>query len=104
MELQDLFQNIESHRFSALVNVANNFRTFVRAFASVPEVQQLTQAMQSPEVRAQIYERALELAREEGQEGQEHPGDAALATYLWLLSTMDENLAKVAAAEIGADR
>jgi hypothetical protein len=99
--LEDTFTNLESHRFSALVNVASNLKTFLRALAAQPEVQQLAETMQAAEARARVSERVSELIAKDVDKDFEHPGDSALAPYVWLLSTRDEALARIAATRIG---
>ena len=63
MCLDELFQSIESDRFSGLVNVASALKTFLRILVAQPEVQQLAELMQSPAVRTAVGERAIVLAR-----------------------------------------
>jgi hypothetical protein len=95
-----LFQSIESKQFSALVNVASNLKTFLRAADSQPEVRQLATAMNLPDVRSAVLDRVLELARREIDSTCENPWDAALAVYLWLLQSTDGALAAAAAKKI----
>jgi hypothetical protein len=99
-KLQELFTAMESHEFSAIVNLASDFKTFVRILASEKPVQDLAEEMREAKVRAAVSERALALVKDQGEEGYEHPWDSALAAYLWLLADKDPELAKVAAATI----
>jgi hypothetical protein len=99
---EELFSAIESHRFSALVNVASNLKTFLRALDAQPEVRSLAGAMASPEVRSAVLARVAELAAKDFDQGYENPWDSALAAYLWLLSTADPEMAAAAAARIRA--
>jgi len=99
--LDELFNGIESHRFSALVNVASNLKTFLRALDAQPEIRQLAVAMSSPEVRASVLVRVTELAGKDFDPDYENPWDSALAAYLWLLSRTDAEGAALAAARIG---
>lgn len=98
--LEELFQVVESDRFSALVNLASSYKLFLRALAAQPEVGQLAQAMQTGETRKAVCDRALALAEAAGESGREHPADSALAAYLWLLSRADRPLAAAAAARV----
>lgn len=99
---EELFGGIESHRFAALVNVASNLKTFLRALDAQPEVRQLAAAMTSAEVRAAVLARVVELTGKESDPGYENPWDSALAAYLWLLSRTDPAAVAVAAARIRA--
>jgi hypothetical protein len=99
-DTEELFREIESHRLSALVNVASNFKTFLRALQEQPEVQRLAAAMQSPDIVKAVAERVAALARTESDPELEHPADAALAAYLWLLSDRDDQSARLAASAV----
>ncbi len=43
--IEELFGLLESHEFSAIVNLASNFKTFVRILAAQKAVQDLGQEM-----------------------------------------------------------
>lgn len=103
MSPAEAMAQIESPRFSALVNLASNLKTFLRIVADQSEVQALAEGMKSPEGVAAVAGRIAELAAQPGEEGHEHPADAALATYLWLLGQRDrEESERAAAALAGA--
>jgi hypothetical protein len=91
--LDDLFQTIESHEFSALVNLASSFKTFLGILSAESPMKELAQQMHRPEVRTAVGERALALVTDVGEGGYEHPWDSALAAYLWLLADADAALA-----------
>jgi hypothetical protein len=95
---EELFQRVESERFAALVNVASNLKTFLRALDAQPEVRELGAALATPEVRLAVLGRVTELTGRATDPGYEHPADSALAAYLWLLSR-DDAVSAVAAAE-----
>ena len=88
MNTAETLSRIESDRFSALVNVASNVKTFLRAVSEQPEITELAAAMHRPDVSQEVCKRALAIASAEVDEAYEHPGDAALGAYLWLLSNM----------------
>ncbi|MCI0459535.1 MAG: hypothetical protein L0Z62_21510 [Gemmataceae bacterium] len=105
MSPAEAMEQIESPRFSALVNLASNLRTFLRIVADQPEVQALALAMLTPEGIAAVVGRFTALVAQPGEEGYEHPGDAALAAYLWLLGQRDpEQAERAAVALAGAGR
>src|ERR1043165_992305 len=82
---------IEGRRFAALTNLASNLKTFVRIAPEQPEGEALSRAMTSePTVVAEVLQRAAEDERES-------EGDAALATYLWLLSNHRRDFAQMVA-------
>jgi hypothetical protein len=97
MNRAEAMEKIEGLRFSALTNLASDFGTFLRIVLDQPEVQSLQKEMQAPDVRKTVCERTIELARADVDPAYEHPADAALATYIWLLSGVDDKLAKLAA-------
>lgn len=98
--LDELFQALESDRFSALVNLASSYKLLLRALAAQPEVGLLGQAMQTAEAKKAVCDRAVALAGAAGEPGREHPGDSALAAYLWVLNRADRPLAAVAAERV----
>jgi hypothetical protein len=100
MNRAETLSRIESDRFSALVNAASNLKTFLRAVGQQSEITELAAVMHCPEVSREVCERALALASAEVNEDYEHPGDAALAVYLWLLSNHNAALARRAAAHV----
>ena len=97
---EDLFKPIESHEFAAVVNLASDLRTFIRAIGSDPSVQALAGELSVGGVRTAVYDRILALVNDMGEEGYEHPWDSALAAYLWLLANKDAARAKAAALRI----
>src|SRR5262249_2835511 len=88
-------------RFAALTNLASNLKTFLRIAAQQPEVEALSRAMTSePAVLAEVLQRALALAAVRAGGEHETEGDAALATYLWLLNNHRRDLAQTAAGSL----
>ena len=97
---EESFGQLESHEFSAIVNLASNFKIFVRILAEQQAVQDLLEQMSNSEVRLAVSERALSLVHDPGQEGYEHPWDCALAAYLWLLAGAESEQAIVLVSNI----
>jgi hypothetical protein len=96
---------IEGRRFAALTNLASNLKTFLRIAAQQPEVEVVSRALaQEPAVITEVWQRALALAAVPPEAGEESEGDAALATYLWLLSNHRPDLAQTAASRLGEAR
>jgi hypothetical protein len=98
--VESLFKVIESHEFAAIVNLASDWKTFARILGSEKAVQDLAGEMSDAGVWEAVCERVLALVPDHGEEGCEHPRDAALAAYLWLLAAKDAPLARSAAAKI----
>jgi hypothetical protein len=93
-------QTIEGPRFSALTNLASDFRTFLRILADQPEVQALAHAMKSKPVELDVFKRVLDLAGGPVEGDYEHPADAAMAAYVWLLGLGDSEYSEIAAATV----
>jgi hypothetical protein len=85
MNVTEAMQKIEELRFSALTNLASEFRTFVHILTDQEEVKVLSGLMKSPQVTASVFERLIPLTRSALEEAYEHPADTAMAAYLWLL-------------------
>jgi hypothetical protein len=100
MTLDEALNAVESLEFSAIVNVASTFKTFIRLLASQPATQELRELMKDAAVARQIVKRILVLCKTPCENGLEHPTDAALAAYLWLLSTTYPELATFSAAAV----
>ena len=86
MNATEAIERIEGHAFSARVNLASDFPTFLRILTTQPEVRALADEMKSERATLDVFARASELAASPIEEGYEHPADSALAAYLWLLS------------------
>lgn len=91
MSATEAMARIEGHAFAAMVNLASDFPTFLRILTSQPEVRTLAEEMKSERVTRDVVARLLELAGAPAAEGYEHPADAALAAYLWLLSATEHD-------------
>jgi len=92
---------IEERRFAALKNLASNLKTFLRIAAQQPEVEAPSRAMaKEPEVIAEVLQRARALSAVRAEGELESEGDAALATYLWLLSSHRRDLAQTVAGSL----
>lgn len=87
MNATEAMERIEGHDFSAMVNLASDFSTFLRILTSQPEVRTLADEMKSENVTLEVLARVRDLAATPVEEKYEHPADSALAAYLWLLST-----------------
>jgi hypothetical protein len=100
MNAVEAMERIEGHAFSTMVNLASDFRTFLRILGSQPEVQSLSAAMKSENLHLKLLGRVLDLAQSPVDHQYEHPADAAMAAYLWLLSINDQDYSELAAETI----
>jgi hypothetical protein len=103
MTPSEAMRQLEGDAFAAYVNLASDLKTFLRAVESRPEVQALKEAMKTPGMAEQVAARIEELTRLPGDADREHPADASLAAYLWLLQTADHTRALSAAAALRAE-
>jgi hypothetical protein len=97
MTATEAMEKIEGLRFSALTNFASDLRTFIDNLVSQPEVKALGEAMASEDATLAVFLRSLELAEIQRDEAYEHPADAALAAYLWLLSARERSFSEIVA-------
>jgi hypothetical protein len=100
MTAAEAMAKIEEPRFAALVNLASDLRTFLRIVGAQPEIQVLAREMKTEGVSAAVGKRIRALVAAPAEEGQEHPADAALAAYLWLLANQEKQLADSVSALI----
>jgi hypothetical protein len=89
MNATEAMERIEGHAFSALVNLASDFSTFLRILTSQPEMQALADEIKCERVMIDVFARIGELAAAPVEGEYEHPADSALDAYLWLLSARD---------------
>ena len=101
MNPDEAMNTIETRRFAALTNLASNLKTFLRITAQQPEVEAISRAMTNePAVISEVLQRALAISAVRAEGERESEGDAALATYLWLLSNHRRDLAQTAAGNL----
>jgi hypothetical protein len=101
MSPTEAMNTIEGRRYAALTNLASNLKTFLRIAGQQPEVEALSRAVTNdPSVITEVLRRALALSAVGADGDRESEADAALATYLWLLSTHRFELAQTAARSV----
>jgi len=103
VDLQSATIEIESAEFAARVNLASDTRSLVSAFFAEPAVGSLADRIRGddgPSHAAFLSARVAKLATQATDVRFEHPSDAALAAYLWLLSLSFPKAARVAAANV----
>jgi hypothetical protein len=89
MTLNEIFDNIEGHRFAAEVNTVSGSGTFYRALSGHPLVRQVVDRLSDAGVRGSIASRLLEVTQRESDLCYENPFDAAIAAYLTVLKNFE---------------
>jgi len=97
MNFKEAMREVESNKFAASLNVANDFRTFLEISESQDEIRTLRKALKSRENQRTLFRRTLELAREAGDLRYENKWDVALAAYLLAAYSEDVSLGKLVA-------
>jgi hypothetical protein len=94
---EQLFEKLESDRFSATLNVVSGLKQFVRALSSAVEVQELLASVRSGMDPGVVAERLDQVASRETDPAYENPWDVALAAYLHVLNQVDPKQAPICA-------
>jgi len=90
MTPQETFNDIESISFAVRLNLASGIKHFIQLLRNEPSVKALINAMNKDiRLKADIFDRVVELSKRLFDKGYEHPNDAAIAAYVWLLGIMD---------------
>jgi hypothetical protein len=93
--------DVEGPAFASIINLASDFATLLRILVEQPEIRELASAMKaSAGITAEVANRTLELASLPLEDEYEHPADAAMAAYLWLLSNRDQVYTELAAEAV----
>ncbi len=102
---EQLFEKLESDRFSATINVVSGLNQFVRDLSWSAEVQEVLVGIQSSTDLLEIAERFDLVAARETDPTYENPWDVALAAYLLILARVDPKQAMLCAgrASIGSN-
>jgi hypothetical protein len=100
VSLRKLFEQIESNRTAAVVNVASGKSSFFRNILSLPAVTELGELCKEPANAADVLRRVIALSAQAVDERYENPFDACLSAYLLILQEERPDLAQVAAAAI----
>jgi hypothetical protein len=97
MTFQEAQQEIESSALATRLNVASGLKTFLRAIQAERAVCELRKMLVARVTQENILSRLIELSRQRIDRRYENPWDTALTIYLWLLSSIDQNLLSLAA-------
>lgn len=83
--IDELFEYVEGLEFASRTNLANDFRTFVRALELDDTQERLCAVASFGENGQRILERVQSLTSVQSDLNYENPSDSALATYLRVL-------------------
>ena len=100
MNLQEIFDQIESLQFEVKLGVLSGFSSFYAALQTDELVNALIgEAGNSFENKEILYRRFLDVLRTNDQPEYAHPHDAALAAYLLALKSVEPGLGLAAAIQ-----
>ncbi len=101
MNLTDYFNQIEGIRFAAGLGVLSGFKVLLLVLKDDETLKGLVNELRkSPESRQAVLQRIRELLPANPQPEYEHPHDAALAGYLYVLNRTAPDMALIAIEEI----
>lgn len=100
MTFLEALREIESFEFSARVNVASDFKTFLEIASTESAVSDLSDALKNEVLCEKLLSHVLELCKREYDVRYENPLDAALTIYLWLMGKKDFKLTKIMAESV----
>jgi hypothetical protein len=93
----DLLRAIESPDTSAQVNVVSGYKQFINVLELLPEVKALDREVRTKEDSVALLLRMFTLVGAAHDPAYETPYDVALACYLWVLSSVNPEIARVGA-------
>jgi len=94
---QEAQRQIESDSMAIRLNVASGLKTFMRAIQGERAVYELRQMLVAKETQEHVLSRLIELSGQRIDRRYENPWDTALTIYLWLISSVDQNLLALSA-------
>lgn len=101
MTTMEAMKIIEEPKFATRMSLANSFRIFLRTISSDPAVNDLLVSAKSRDAALTIWKRLVSLAEQRTDFRYLNRFDVALATYLWILSRTQPDLARAAAEKTG---
>jgi len=101
MSENDVYSEIESVEFAARLTIAGNVEIFLRAAARLQVTRQLM--LLSTTSADDIVGRIRELISQSVEGDYRHPGDVAVAIYLWVVASIHEPTAILLAKSIRDD-
>lgn len=106
MTFQEAMREIESHEFAARLNLASDFRTFLKIARDQKPTQALVGLLfEKQRQKVWLYHQELvyrifELSQQKVDPRYENPWDTAFAVYIWAINLIDWDLSKLVAERI----
>ncbi len=100
MSFEEAIREVESFEFSARVNIASDFRTFLRAVSEQPAFHALFAELGRLDNGLRLITHVIEIARRPVNPDYENPWDTALTVFLWLISQRAPSFADLAAEAV----
>ncbi len=104
MNAAEAMNLIEAPEFCAHVNIASSLRVFLKVIIPHTAIKSLLDSMKTPGVPEAVLNRTLQLVQNDPEDEYEHPADAAMAAYLWVLGEAHPEYAKIAAEAVRSRR
>jgi len=97
VNFEEAQREIESDSMAIRLNVASGFKSFLRAIQGERAVCELRKMLETKAAQENLLSRLIELSRQRIDRRYENPWDTALTIYLWLISSVDQNLSDLSA-------
>jgi hypothetical protein len=97
MTFLECVSEIESPEYAARVNLASDYNTFVKGVRLERTTPELAAQIRDQGVGLKLVSRVTRMASQKVDHRYEHPCDAPMAAYIWLLAGTQPALAKIAA-------
>lgn len=97
MTFLECVSEIESPEYAARVNLASDYNTFVKGVMLERTTPELAGQLRDQGVGLKLVGRVVRMASQKVDHRYEHPYDAAMAAYVWLLAGTQPALARIAA-------
>ena len=98
--MNQIFEQIESHGFSARANLASGGVQFSQVILSEPNVRMLAQIARTHSGVSAVIRRVLQVSRRNVDYRYENPFDVALCAYLLLVQAVRPDLSQLAAGVV----
>lgn len=100
MDINELFKEIETHKFSAEINLASSFDAYTKNLTTHDLVSQLTKLIENHENKTLLLRRTSSLASNSVDLRYENEFDAAFSAYLWSMFLVEPIEASILAVVI----
>lgn len=97
MTFLECVSEIESPEYAARVNLASDYGTFLKGVTLERTTPELALQLRDQGIGLRLVGRVVRMASQKVDHRYEHPYDAAMAAYVWLLAGTQPSLARIAA-------